>query len=161
MGFTPFLLHMPPTDVGSLRMQEALLSAHAAVGRLSLSSGGAERSTKPGSVRGDDDLGEPAVKDIVKHVPDGGTCLTCPRRDDQEDPVAKVVGKLNEHGSVVLMAWSYPPRNGKTAGDCCHYRMRVYLKEGKTMDMKIGDWKSWIAEKGLAGSGEHQAKVIV
>ena len=129
-------------------MQEARQSANGAVGRLSLSSGGAKRSSRPGSVRGGDDLGEPAVKVIVKHVPDGRTCLTCPRRDDQEDPVAKVVGKLNEDGSVVLLVWSYPSRNGKTAGDECHCCVCVYLKECKTMDMKIRDWKSWLVKKG-------------
>ena len=145
-------------------MQEALHNANQDAGKLSLSAGGAKRSRSGSAKGGGEEHSEPLCPPCVvtpKHTPDGRTCLTCPRRDDQEDPVAVCIGKLTEDGSAVLMAWAYRPPNGKTMGECCYYCMRVYLKDGKTKDMSMKAWKDSIAKKGLQGIALHHAKVTV
>ena len=140
------------------------MSANNDTTKLSMSAGGAKRS-RAGSVRGDIEAPDSSIAlipvAVQKHCPDGRTCLTCPRRDDQEDPVAKVVAQLNEDGTVVLMAWGYPPKNGKTVGDFCYDCVRVYLKDGKGIHLSISEWKARLAKKGEKGIAEHHARVIV
>ena len=104
------------------RMKEALMSASEGTGQLSMSAGGARRSgsSRGASTKGGNDAPDAsatAVKvKVVMHCPDGRTCGTCPRRDDEADPVAQATYKLNEDGSVVLMRWGYPVRSGRTVG---------------------------------------------
>ena len=146
-------------------MQEALRTANQDAAKLSLSAGGAKRSRSGSAKGGGEDHAEPLCPPCgvvtPKHTPDGRSCLTCPRRDDQEDPVAACIGKLTEDGSVVLMAWSYPPKNGKTVGEYCYYCVRVYLKDGKTKDLSMRAWKDEIAKKGPQGIAIHHEKVTV
>ena len=130
-------------DSGIRKMQEALCdAANAPPGSLRMSSSGARRS-RAGSQKGDvveDKKADSVAGDVETDKkssssgpkPDGRVCKTCPRKDSDEDPVDKALGK------ACFMCWGYPPwPNGCTRGDQCYYCIRVYLREGKAMGQTI------------------------
>lgn len=157
---------MPPRslDAATLAMQSAIASLGDDSGPLCLSSRGLKRS-RGGSSKGAVEKGA-STPDVVietrliKHSPDGKVCLTCPRKDNEQDPVAEILGKTNEDGSVIFMAWIYPPKDGRTVGDYCYYCVRVWLKDGKAFGLNIGDWKKALAKKGEKGIELHHQRVL-
>ena len=164
----PCFRGMPPRklDASSFSaMQSALAAVNTEPGQLCLSSKGLKRS-RAGSAKGADEKDKVVTADVVitkekvKHTPDGKVCFTCPRKDDDEDPVARVLGKVNEDGSVILMGWGYPPKDGKTVGDYCYYCVRVWLKDGRVFGKNLSQWKAALAKQGEKGISLHHQRVI-
>ena len=143
-------------------MQQALHQANNASLSLEMSTTGARKRSKCGSQRGGtEEEGKPALTrvEVQPHTPDGRCCKTCPRRDSDEDPVDKALGRVSTDGKALLMVWAYPVKSGRTVGDYCYYCCRVYLREGKPFKMSMTEWKNSIAKAGDKALQGHHKKV--
>ena len=153
-----------PSDPGIRKMQEARSDAKTASGHLRMSSSGARRS-RAGSTKGDiEDKKDTADEKTINFLipkPDGRVCKTCHRKDNDEDPVYKAMGRLGPDGKALFMWWAYSPwPNGLTRGDQCYYCVRLYLREGKVVGMTLKDWQADIGSRGPTGLQGHEMKVL-
>ena len=57
----------------------------------------------------------------------GITCLLCPLKGNDPDPVDSKLGLVLEASEVTAFCWwKSPPRNGKTVGSYCYYCGRIW-----------------------------------